>query len=57
MKKKEAEIENLEDKKRYSMFLTSEFSNRLDELKNEKGFKSETIKIEAGEKNFTWPQN
>jgi metal-responsive CopG/Arc/MetJ family transcriptional regulator len=39
MKKKEAEIENLEDKKRYSMFLTSDFSNRLDELKNEKGFK------------------
>lgn len=38
MKKKEAE--NVESEtKRYSMFLTGEFSQRLDELKNEKGFK------------------
>lgn len=48
MKKKEAEnveaenveAENVESEtKRYSMFLTGEFSKRLDKLKAEKGFK------------------
>lgn len=34
--KNEAKNEN---SKRYSMFLTDDFTTRLDELKNEKGFK------------------